>query len=72
MSLSFLLFVGLFLVGLAIRATYEQLKKGRRIDDGNRPVFLVVVAGMTMLWVGWFAMCPNGDVYRDYRRCTWF
>ncbi len=63
MSPSFLLFAALFLVGLSIRAVYEALKKAHRVDEGNRPVFLVVVAGMAMLWVGWFAMCPR-DPFR--------
>jgi protein-S-isoprenylcysteine O-methyltransferase Ste14 len=63
MSPSFLAFLALFLVGLTIRAVYEGLKKARKVDEGNRPVFLVVVAGMAMLWIGWFAMCPR-DPFR--------
>ncbi len=62
MSASFLLFVALFLLGLAIRAAYEQLKRAGKVEEGNRPVFLVVVAGMAMLWIGWFAMCPQDPV----------
>ncbi len=62
MSPAFLLFVALFLVGLTIRAVYEMLKKAHKLDEGNRPVFLVVVAGMAMLWIGWFAMCPQDPV----------
>ncbi len=62
MSRSFVVFVALFLVGLGIRAVYEQLKKAHRVDEANRPVFFVVVAGMTALWIGWFAMCPRDPV----------
>jgi protein-S-isoprenylcysteine O-methyltransferase Ste14 len=62
MSPSFLLFVILFLVGLAIRAAYEHLKKARKAEEGDRPVFFVVVVGMAMLWIGWFAMCPQDPV----------
>ena len=35
-QLFLLLFVALFLLGLAIRAVYEQLKQARKIDEGNR------------------------------------
>ncbi len=59
MSRSFLLFVILFTLGLAIRVAYEQLKKAHKVDEGNRPVFLVVFAGMALLWISWFAMCPQ-------------
>ncbi len=62
MSRSFVVFVALFLVGLAIRVVYEQLKKAHRVDEANRPVFFVVLAGMTAFWTGWFAMCPQDPV----------
>ncbi len=62
MRWSFLLLVGLFLLGLTIRAVYEQLKKARRVDEGGGPVFAVVLAGMAVLWASWFAMCPLDPV----------
>ncbi len=63
MSRSFLLFVIFFLLGLTIRAVYEQLKKAGKVDEGNRPVFVVVFAGMAVLWTSWFAMCPQDPVH---------
>ena len=62
MRQSFLLFVALFFLGLTIRAVYERLKKARKVDEGDRPVFLVVLAGMIVLWASWFAMCPQDPV----------
>jgi len=62
MSRSFTLFVALFLGGLTIRIIYEQLKKAHKVDETSRPVFLVVLVGMSALWVGWFAMCPLDPV----------
>jgi protein-S-isoprenylcysteine O-methyltransferase Ste14 len=62
LSASFLLFVALFLVGLTIRGAYERLRKARKVEEGNRRAFLVVLAGMAMLWIGWFAMCPQDPV----------
>jgi protein-S-isoprenylcysteine O-methyltransferase Ste14 len=58
----FLPFVALFFLGLAVRVAYERLKKARKVDEGNRPVFLVVLAGMIVLWASWFAMCPQDPV----------
>src|SRR5512139_1306947 len=58
----FLLLVALFFLGLATRVVYEHLKKAGKVDEGNRPVFLVVLAGMLLLWASWFGMCPQDPV----------
>lgn len=58
MSGQFFLLVGLFLLGLAIRAGYEQLKKAGRLPKGSLPVTAVVFVAMFTLWASWFSLCP--------------
>ncbi len=58
----FVVFVALFLVGLTIRVVYERLKSAHKVDQANRAVFLVVLSGMMVFWVSWFAMCPQDPV----------
>lgn len=58
MNGQFFLLAGLFLLGLAIRAGYEQLKKTGRLKKGSWPVTAVVFVAMFTLWASWFSMCP--------------
>jgi protein-S-isoprenylcysteine O-methyltransferase Ste14 len=47
-----------FLLCLAIRTTYELLKRSARVTEENTVVFSVVFAAMCLLWFTWFAMGP--------------
>ena len=58
MNAEFLLFLSLFVIGLAIRAGYELLKKAGRIKKGNLVVNRIVFVAMFMLWASWFGTCP--------------
>jgi protein-S-isoprenylcysteine O-methyltransferase Ste14 len=48
----------LHLVGLLTRTSYELLKKAGRVDTGSKTLFACIFAAMSLLWIGWFAMCP--------------
>jgi protein-S-isoprenylcysteine O-methyltransferase Ste14 len=56
---TYLLVVGLCLLGLAIRAGYELLKKGGRVDTKNRAIFAVVFVAMCLMLAGWPVICPR-------------
>jgi protein-S-isoprenylcysteine O-methyltransferase Ste14 len=58
MKTGYLLFVGLYFLGLMIRVVYEQLKKNDRVDPKNKTTFTIVFFAMCLLWVSWFNMCP--------------
>ena len=58
MKFEFLLFLSFFIVGLAVRAGYELLKKAGRIKKGNFRVIAIVFVAMFLLWASWFSMCP--------------
>jgi hypothetical protein len=58
MKFEYLVFLGLYLFGLAIRFIYEHLKKAGRVNTKNILVFGLVFLGMCLLWAGWFSMGP--------------
>jgi protein-S-isoprenylcysteine O-methyltransferase Ste14 len=49
---------GLCLVGLAVRTSYELLKKNGRLDPRNRAIFALVFGAMSCLLASWPVMCP--------------
>jgi len=57
-SAPYLVFAGLFLIGLVVRDVYESLKKAGRIDTKDRLLFAVVFTSMCVMWISWFAMGP--------------
>ena len=58
MNTDYLVLLGLYLVGLMIRASYEHLKKTGRVNTKSIVVFVVVLVAMCLMWVSWFSMCP--------------
>jgi protein-S-isoprenylcysteine O-methyltransferase Ste14 len=58
MNTDYLVFLGLYLFSLAIRTSYELLKKARRVNPKNTMVFAVILVAMCLMWATWFAMCP--------------
>ncbi len=58
MNTAYLIFLGLFVLGLVIRTSYERLKKAGRVDNSSRIVFALIFASMFLMWAGWFNMCP--------------
>ena len=46
MSAPYLVFAGLFLIGLVVRNVYESLKKAGRIDTKDKLPFAVVFTSM--------------------------
>jgi len=58
MKPGYLVFMGLYFLGLMIRAIYEQLKKNGRIDPKSKFTFTIVFFAMCLLWASWFNMCP--------------
>jgi protein-S-isoprenylcysteine O-methyltransferase Ste14 len=55
---SFFLSLSLFLISLAVRASYELLKKARKINPENKSLVAVIFVVMVVLWLSWFNMCP--------------
>lgn len=58
MDSTYLVVAGLCLMGVAIRTSYELLKKAGRVDTGSKPIFAVVFAAMCVMLASWPAMCP--------------
>ena len=58
MNNEFLILLGLFLVCLVTRTTYELAKTAGRVNVKSKPLFAAVFAVMCLLWVSWFMMCP--------------
>lgn len=58
MKTAYLVFASFYLLGLIIRAVYEQLKKNDHIDPKNKITFTIVFFAMCLLWASWFNMCP--------------
>jgi protein-S-isoprenylcysteine O-methyltransferase Ste14 len=52
-----ILFV-LYLLSLAIRTSYELLKKAGRVNPKNIMVFAVILVVMCVMWATWFGLCP--------------
>ena len=49
--------VALYLAALAVRTSYELLKKAGRVDPGSRALFLTILLDMILLWGSWFTLC---------------
>ena len=58
MNSTYALFLGLFIVSLAVRTGYEVLKKSGKVNPESKPLFAGVFAAMCVLWISWFGMCP--------------
>ncbi len=58
MNSEYLLFLGLYLLGLLIRAGYEILKKAGRVQPKSKWAFALVFAAMCLLWTSWFSLGP--------------
>lgn len=56
MDTTFLLWLGLFLLCLIIRTTYEVFKKAGRVN--TKALFPLIFSAMCLFWISWFAMCP--------------
>ena len=54
----YLLVAGLCLLGLAIRTSYELLKKAGRVDPKSTAVFAVVFVAMGVMLASWPFLCP--------------
>lgn len=59
MTKEYFLYFWVFLICLALRAIYEILKKSGKIDPKSKPLFIVLLIVMCLLWTSWFAMCPE-------------
>jgi protein-S-isoprenylcysteine O-methyltransferase Ste14 len=59
MKTNYFIFFVLFLICLALRATYEILKKAGKINPKSKPLFVFLLFVMCLLWTSWFAMCPE-------------
>ncbi len=55
---SYIAVAALNLAALAVRTSYELLKKAGRLDPKNRALFLAILLDMIVLWASWFALCP--------------
>jgi hypothetical protein len=58
MNTDYLIFLGLYLLSLVIRTSYELLKKAGRVNPKNTMVFAVILVVMCVMWATWFGMCP--------------
>jgi protein-S-isoprenylcysteine O-methyltransferase Ste14 len=58
MNIEYLLTLGLFLVSLVTRTTYELAKRAGRLNVKSKTLFAAVFTVMCLLWVSWFMMCP--------------
>jgi len=58
MKTAYLVFLGLYFLGLMIRAIYEHLKKAGRVNPRSRIIFAIVFFAMCLMWASWFNMCP--------------
>ena len=58
MHSTYFLVAGVCLLGLAIRTSYELLKKAGRVDPKSTAVFSVVFAAMCLMLASWPVMCP--------------
>jgi len=59
---SFLGLVALHLAALAVRTSYELLKKAGRVDPRSQALFIVILVDMIVLWASWFTACSMDPV----------
>ncbi len=62
MKTAYLVFLVIYLGGLAVRAFYELLKKAGKINPRNIIIFAGILTVMLLLWTSWFNMCPLDPV----------
>jgi protein-S-isoprenylcysteine O-methyltransferase Ste14 len=55
-------FVLLYFIGLGVRMLYEAGKKSGKLDSRKTSVFLVVFAGMSVMFASWFSMAPQDPI----------
>jgi protein-S-isoprenylcysteine O-methyltransferase Ste14 len=73
MKTGYLVFLGLYFLGLMIRAIYEQLKKAGRVNPKNMAIFAIVSFAMCLMWASWFNMCPLDPLQFSLPRIVrWF
>lgn len=58
----FLGLVALFLAALAVRTSYELLKKAGRVDPRSQALFIMILLDMILLWASWFTACAVDPV----------
>ena len=58
----FLGLVALYLAALAVRTSYELLKKAGRVDPRSQALFAVILVDMILLWASWFTACSMDPV----------
>ncbi len=63
MRTGYLVLLILFLACLAIRTTYELLKKHGRVNPKSTALFMFILEVMIVLWVSWFLMCPKDPLH---------
>jgi protein-S-isoprenylcysteine O-methyltransferase Ste14 len=59
MKTNYYILFAIFLICLVLRAIYEILKKAGKINPKSKPLFMVILFVMCLLWISWFAMCPQ-------------
>jgi protein-S-isoprenylcysteine O-methyltransferase Ste14 len=63
MDIGFLIPAVLFLLCLLIRSVYELLKEAHKINPESKPIFVLILSVMLVLWASWFDLCTK-DPYR--------
>ena len=58
MNAEFLVLLGLYIVCLAARTTYELFKKAGRANLKSKVLFAIIFTAMCLMWISWFMMCP--------------
>jgi protein-S-isoprenylcysteine O-methyltransferase Ste14 len=73
MKTGYLVFLGLYFLGLMIRAIYEQLKKAGRVNPKNMAILAIVFFAMCLMWASWFNMCSLDPLQFSLPRIVrWF
>jgi len=65
MTVTYYDFVAFYLAALAIRTSYELLKKAGRLDPKSLTLFVIILLDMMALWASWFTMCPMDPLHLD-------
>jgi protein-S-isoprenylcysteine O-methyltransferase Ste14 len=63
MKVGYSVFLGTYLLCLAIRTEYELLKKAGRLDSKSVVSFSIILLVMILMWVSWFGMCPLDPIH---------
>jgi protein-S-isoprenylcysteine O-methyltransferase Ste14 len=58
MNTNYFAFLSLCLIGLAVRASYELLKKTGKVNQKSNTVIAIVFVGMCLMLSSWCFMCP--------------